>query len=405
MLFYYSARASDGAALSGALEAASRDQAVGHLRMRSLYVTSLEQAISARGVLASLGARVLRNDRSRAVFFRSFATLIGAGVSVRRSLETVIAQCRDARFAETLRSVAADVEAGAALSVAMERHPMDFSHIAIAMTRAGETAGALDAALLGIAGLEERSRAMRQRLSAALAYPGIVTVAAVALVLFLVGSTMPAFAAMFAQLHVELPPGTRALIALGELLHRPPTWVVLAASVGAIVSAYRTIDRSEGALAEAFHRGQLALPILGAIQAKSAVARFSRTLGTLLRAGVDVISAIDAARDVVGNPAYRHGLKYLTAALRRGDTLLQPLDACGLFDGTFLQLVRAGEESGTLDAMLLRLAEFYELDVETALTTLGSVIEPVLICVLGAAVGSIVASIIIPLYSMIGSIT
>jgi len=403
-VYYYTAGTGEGAALSGSLEAPTREDAVGHLRSRALFVTSVETGETTRGLLSSLRLRVARGARQRAVFFRSFATLVGAGVSIRRALETVLAECRDRVFAEAVRSIIADVDRGVALSAAASRHPQEFSRVALAIVRAGEEGGALDAALFQVAELEERSSALRKRLGAALAYPAVVAAAAAALVGFLLATTMPAFASMFEEMHVALPPATRALIAIGGALRQPASWALAGAFVALAVAALRYLRRSEGALALWFCRAELAVPALGAIRAKSEVARFSRTLGTLLQGGVEVIAALDAARDVMENLAYRRGSEGIADALHRGESLYEAMSRAALFDATFLQLVRAGEESGSLDAMLLRLAAYNEIDVGTSLAAIGSIVEPVLICILGAAIGTIVASVIVPLYSMIGSI-
>jgi type IV pilus assembly protein PilC len=403
--FYYAARASDGARVAGSIEAQTRRLAARHLRARSLFVTTLETTATPRGLLASFGLACRRSTQARAAFFRSFATLIGAGIAVRRALDTLVAQCADAPFAETLRSIGADVEGGAALSAAMQRHSKDFSGIAIAMVAAGELGGNLDDALRGLAELEERDRSLRKRIGAALAYPCIVTVAAAALVVFLVANTMPAFASLFAQMHVALPLSTRCLIALGRGAATPVPWSVAALVLGPCAFAIARYKRSDAPWAAALDRLRLRLPLLGPIAVKSTVARFARTFGALLHAGVDVVAALEAAAAVVEGAVYRTGLRRIVEELRRGETLTAPFENSGLFDGTFLQLLSAGEESGAADAMLLRLAHYYDLDVETALATLAGVVEPLLICGLGAAIGTIVASIFIPLYSMIGNIT
>jgi type IV pilus assembly protein PilC len=404
VVFYYAGRTADGRLVRGSIEADAREAAAGHLRSRAVFVTTLEMAGSVRGAWTFLGIAVRRSPGARAAFFRSFATLVGAGIPVRPALETVTRQSGDGTFAESLRSIAADVESGTALSKAMERHPHDFSPIAVAMIKAGEIGGSLDEALRSLADLEERDRSLRKRVAAALAYPCVVTVASAALVLFLLTNTMPAFAATFAQMHVVLPPVTRILIAAGTELRQPAPWASLTVLgiVGAV--AARRFKSSDAPWAVAVDRFRLHIPIVGSVIAKTTIARFARTLGSLLHAGVDVVGALDASAQVVEGFAYRDGLRGVSEAIRRGETLVAPFEASGLFDATFLQLLRAGDESGSVDAMLLRLAQYYELDVETALSTLTTILEPFLICALGAAIGTIVASIIIPLYSMIGNI-
>jgi type IV pilus assembly protein PilC len=403
VLFYYAGRAFDGRRIRGSIEATSRNAAARHLRGRSVFVTSLETNATIRGAWNSLALTLRFSTASRSAFFRSFATLIGAGIPVRAALETLI-RGSDGPFGETLRSLAAEVEGGTAFSKALELHPREFSQVAVAIVKAGEAGGSLDDALRVLADLEDRDRSLRKRVGAAMTYPVAVALAASVLVLFLLANTMPAFSAMFESMHVAVPVVTRILMAIGRRLGEPLPWSLLAALALSIVVAARRFKSSRAPWAAVVDRLRLRVPLLGGVVAKTIVARFARTLGSLLSAGVDIVNALDAAAGVVDGPVHRNGLLASNEALRRGETLESAFEASRLFDVTFLQLLRAGEEGGSIDAMLLRLAQYYELDVETALASLTSAIEPILICALGAAIGTIVASIIIPLYSMIGNL-
>lgn len=403
MVFYYRARHADGMHVSGSIGAETRDAAMAHLRARGLFVTLLETAKTARGALAGVVTALARSSASRSAFFRSFATLVGVGIPIKRALDTLVAESRDPAFAEALRSICADVESGTALSAAMERHAGDFSPVVIAMIGAGEAAGNLAGALQSIAELEERNRALRKRVLSALSYPAVVAVAAAGLLLFLIADTMPAFSGMFEQMRVTVPPITRLLIGAGNALRDPQLWLLAAAWVAAAGVAIWRYTRSGHAWAKTLDRVTLRLPIVGNLLRKTLIVRFARTLGSLLSAGVDVVASLETSTRV-GGRAFREGLKDAVESLRAGNPFAAPLEASGLFDGTFLLLVRVGEESGTLDAMLLRVAAYYEIDIETGLAALTGIVEPALICVLGAAIGTIVASIIVPLYSMIGSI-
>jgi type IV pilus assembly protein PilC len=404
VIFVYAARHSNGTAVKGSIDAPSRDAALAHLRSRALYVTLLETAATARGALTSLTLSLGRNQNARTAFFRAFATMVGAGIAIKDALETATAQCGDRTLAEALRSVAADVEGGVALSAAMLGHPKEFSAIAVAIVKAGEVAGSLDESLRCIAELEERDRTLRRRIVAALAYPAVVAVAAAGLLTFLIAGTMPGFAAMFEQMHVALPPATRFLIALGGATHSWLLWVAVVAAPIGVYAGFKRIASADDQWALAIDRIRLSLPIAGTVIGKSIVARFARTLGESLRAGVDAIVALEAAMGVVDSAVFRDGIGTVVKSLRAGETLSSALESTALFDGTFLQLARAGEQSGALDALMLRVAGYYEIDVEAALATFTSIVEPALICFLGAAIGTIVASVIVPLYSMIGNI-
>lgn len=403
IVYHYTARSDEGHFVAGALQAETYDQALAHLRTRALFVTSLESSDGARGALASAFALMPVDGASRVAFFRSFATLIGSGVPMRRALEVTIDQCRDGRLREALRSVLSDIEGGSSLSVAMSRRPREFSRLFVALVRAGEIAGALDEVLERLAQLLERDRGLRKRVASALTYPAIVCVSAIGLVLFLIANTVPAFAGMFNDMHVDLPLSTRVLIVIGEALKSPLVWLGLLLAPLGLVLGLRIMRRS-ARMAAHLDRLRLAVPIFGMIVRKATIARLARTLGTLLRSGVALLTALEASEDVVDNAVYKQCVVNVAEALRQGDPITRPLEASNLFEPLFVQLIRVGEETGALDSMLLRLAEYYELDVETAIATLGSVLEPLLIIVLGAVVGTIVASILIPLYSVIGSI-
>ena len=402
-VFNYTARNEGGSFVAGSLQADTLNAALAHLRSRALFVTSLEPEDTVRGfATAALGLGAF-DSNAKVTFFRSFATLIGAGVQMRRALEVAVEQCRDARFSEALRSVASDIAGGSSLSAAMVCRPREFSPLFVAMIRAGELGGVLHDVLERLAQLLESDRAMRKRVTSALAYPAIVTVCAIALVLFLVANIVPAFAGMFSQMHVTLPLSTRVLIAAGMALQSPVVWLAALLTITGVVAGLR-LGRRSAAGAHRLNSAMLAVPVIGPLLRKVIVARLARTLATLLRAGVEMIGALKAIEGVVDSAVYEDCIRTVSAALSMGHPIAKPLEESGLFDGLFLQLVRVGEETGSLDAMLLRVATYYELDIEMSIATLGSVIEPLLIVVLGSIVGTIVASILIPLYSIIGSI-
>ncbi len=402
-LFAYTARSDQGVFVAGSLEAENVEVALSHLRMRALFVTSIHAAKSAAGSVAGVFSILPVNAAAKLGVFRSLATLVRSGVPLRRALAVTIDECGDRRLAEALRSVARDIEAGSALSTAMALRPREFSELFIAMIRAGEVGGVLDQVLERLASLLERDRAMRKRLGAALAYPAIVSVAAIALVLFLIANIIPAFAGIFEQMHVQLPLSTRVLIAVGRVLSKPELAFALVGGCAAIYAGMRIAWRQKRV---ARHLDRLALlsPVVGPLLRSVTIGRLARTLGTLLRSGVALLPALDATEGTLGRIPYQEMLQTVRERLREGLTLAEPFAKSKLFSALFVQLVHVGEETGTLDAMLLRAADYVELDVETAIASLGNVLEPVLIILLGSIVGTIVASVLLPLYSVIGSI-
>jgi general secretion pathway protein F len=345
--FSYTARAVDGAFIAGTLRADNRTDALAHLRRRLACITSLETSKSTRGKLWALLWSVPVRAKARVVLFRSFATLIGAGVPISRALGVVIEGARESRLREALRSVAAEVENGDSLSNAMERRPREFSPLFVAMVQAGEVGGCLHDALERLAQLLERERALTQRLRSALVYPAIVSASAAALVLFLIANVVPSFAAMFEEMHAPLPPATKLLIALGNVLSHPGGWIVISA-VPIVGIALFVTAREQPALRERIDATILTIPVSGPLVRKGIQARFSGTLGTLLSSGVALMPALEAASGVIQNAHFRTRVKCVSESLREGEGLANSLARGCIFDPVSLQLIRAGEESGTL---------------------------------------------------------
>jgi len=401
--FSYAARSEHGMRVRGTMESESRSAALSALRSRALTVTVLERRATARGFIAALACSGRVSHRTTVPFFRSLAEMVRAGVPLRRCLEIAIEQCKDARFAEALRSALSDIEHGMPLSEAMSRRPADFSGLFVAMLRAGEISGQMDDVLERLAAVLEREHASRKRLASALIYPIVVALCAAGLVLFLLSSIVPMFSSMYAQLRVPLPAATSLLLQIGTALQSPGVdfGIIAAFAACAALAVHGAATESGKALRQNVMDG---VPVIGTLMRKSAVARLCRLLGTLLRSGVNILSAIDVLQPAVGHVRYAAALGTARAEISAGSGVAAPLLASGLFEPLFLQLVRVGEETGALDAMLLRLAEYYELDVETTLASLGALLEPAMILTLGGAVGFIVAAIFIPLYTLIGNI-
>jgi type IV pilus assembly protein PilC len=401
-LYQYTARSIEGEIVRGSLEAASIEDVLAALRTRALFVTRVDRESRwLRPARRTVGAP---RRRALLAFFRSFATLIRAGVPIRRSLEVTIERTNDRILREALRSILADIEDGNALSDAMARRPRAFPPLAIAMIGAGEAAGILDDVLERLAAVVEREAELRKKVRAALAYPTIVLAAASVLTAFLLARIVPMFAQMFDAFHVELPAATRILLAVGAAVSAPAVWIVgCAASAGVLTAAFAFGRTRRGALL--LDRARLRLPVIGPLIDKSITARTTRMLATLLRSGIELVAAIAIVRPVTGSPVYAGALARVDAALREGDSLTAPLAAAGFLDPLAIAMIGIGEETGQLDEMLLKIASYFESDVEAAIATLGAVIEPALIAALGLVVGFIVFSVFIPLYTLIGSVS
>jgi type IV pilus assembly protein PilC len=402
MDLYYTARTATGAVVRGRLDAADVESAVAGLRRRALFVTAVEQKRfwnrDLRGLRGAGGS-----SRARTAFFRSFATLVRAGVPIRRGLTVTIERCENAAFAGALREVLADIERGDPLSAALARRSRAFAPLVVAMIAAGEAGGILDDVLDRIAVFLERDDALRKSVVAALAYPATVLCASLALVTFLVVRVVPMFSTLFASFHVPLPLSTRMLMALGEQASQPAV-PAIAAAVAVLVAVGSGAATRTNAGRLAFDRVRLHVPVVGMLLRKTIVARFARMLGTLVHSGIELSAALDVVLPVTGSPVYTAALTRVAIALREGEALTPPLAASGIFDPMLIALIGVGEETGMLDVMLPKAAEYFESDVAAAIATLGAVIEPALIAVLGVIVGLIVYSVFIPLYSLIGSV-
>lgn len=357
-VFRYAARTADGELVRGSIEAASPDDVVANLRSRALFITAVErESAFARGAGIPLRLGV-PSRRSLLTFFRSFATLVRAGVPLRRALGVTIDRAADPVLKEALRSIAADVEHGSSLSAAFARRPRVFAPLHVAMVRAGESGGILDDVLERLAGFLERDDELRKKVRAALAYPAIVTLAAGGLTLFLLLRIVPMFAQMFEAFHVELPFSTRVLLAIAATLHHPAAWIAAAVGSSLAFAAALWIARSKrGALLG--DRVRLRLPIVAPLLHRAITARVARTLSTLLRAGVELVAAIEVVRPVAGSATYAAALGRVDLAVREGDTLTAALAETRLFDPLAVALVGIGEETGQIDEMLLTVARYF----------------------------------------------
>ena len=402
--YRYRARTADGMLVRGTVEAASVDDVIAGLRTRALFVTGVEP----EGALVRTAGASLRlgrpSRRALLAFYRAFATLVRAGVPLRRALGVTIARAGDRVLAEDLRAILADVEHGAAVSDAFGRRTRSFAPLYVAMIRAGEAGGILDDVLDRLATFLERDDALRKRVRAALAYPAVVIAGAIAMMIFLLVRIVPTFAQLFDAFRIDLPVPTRILLAVSSALQQPLAWCAAAAAVAAAAALAAWIVRT-AAGARIADRARLAAPVLGPLMHKAIASRLARMLATLLRAGVDIVAALDAVRPIAGSPLYADALAGVDRAVREGDTLSGALADTRIFDPLAVALVAVGEETGRVDEMLLAVATAFEADVEAAVATLGAVVEPAMIAVLGVVVGAIVFSVFIPLYSLIGSVS
>lgn len=402
-LFRYTARDAGGHVIYGSVAAISRGEALDALSIRSITVTAIAVSRSLKG--AAIGVMLWRPStvEQQLVFFRCAAALLGAGISLMDALAVASAECGRGPFREALEGVAAELENGSTLHEAMSRRPREFGTTTCALVRAGESTGSLDGAFERAAFLLEKSRALRRRVVAAVSYPLIVSAIAVGLSVVLIVAVMPTVTSMYAQSGSTLPAATRILLALSGWAVVPWHWPALVlCSLGLGAIARRSVRiRSVRILAE---RVVFGVPVLGALLKKAEVAGCARILSVLIAGGIPIERVMEIAATAARSLAQREALACVTRTVSLGQSLADAFGAAEWYPATFIALLRAGERSGTVDTMLARVAEYGEAEVDVSVAVLGNAVEPVLILVLGVVVATIVAAIVMPLYSIIGNI-
>jgi type IV pilus assembly protein PilC len=388
----------NGKRVEGAIQAASGDEAKSLLRKDRIRVTDLREKKQA-GVF-SFGNSVKLKDVS--AFTRQFASMNSSAIPLVQSLDAITEQTENKVLKQASQRISADVQSGVSLAEALSRHPKIFNNLYCAMVKAGEAAGILSNVLLRLADYQEKAVAVRTRVKSAFAYPALVSVVAIIALVALMTLVVPTFSSMLAELGAQLPLSTRIVISASEFLKvwLLPMALVFAVIIVTLVYLYRTNYR----LKLGFDTLALKLPMFGNLQKKNAVARFSRTFGALLAGGVPIAQALEITASTAGNSLLEQGFLKTLDAIRSGRPLAEPLKETGLFPPMVIQMVGVGERSGNLPEMLAKISDYYDSEVDTAITTLISVLEPMLIVVMGVFMAGVLISMYLPMFSIVGSI-
>jgi general secretion pathway protein F len=391
-----------GEVVEGRMEAGAEAEVVKRLQEAGLLPIQV-QAASGAGSVASLlpslwrgGMQGLRR-RDVAAFTQELATLLGAGLALDRALQMLLELTDDTRLRRVIARIDERVRAGATLSAALEEHGGPFSGLYVSMVRAGEASGALDQALARLAEHLERMRELRNSVLSALIYPLILLVVAGVSVLVLLIVVVPRFTALFEDMGAALPLSTQLVFSTAELL-RGYGWILAVGVLGMI--AYVRVQRAVPSVRRRWDRRLLRVPVLGDVLIKVEVARFSRTLGTLLGSGVPLLGALGIVRDTLTNRAVAEAVEHASGELQQGRGLAGPLAGTEVFPRMAVQMIRVGEESGRLDEMLLRVAGVYDREVRLAIQRLLALLEPVLIVGLGLLIAAIVLALLSAVLSM-----
>ncbi len=396
--YSYTAKRERGAPFTGDVAGDNKAAVVAELRRKGLTVLKLEQKRSIPDIRTILESSTKIKARDKAVFARQFATMIQSGLAVLRALYVLEEQTENVRFKKIIASVREDVEAGMALSDAMARYPVAFDRLYVSMVRAGEAGGALDATLNRLAVQLEKDDSLRRTIKSAMAYPVLIACFAIVVMIGMLLFIIPIFSKMYADLGGKLPTLTRIMMDLSNLL-KGYWFVVFPALFGIVWGLKRLKNTDKGR--QFWDRAKLKLPMkLGPVIQKIAVARFSRTLATLVGAGVPILQSIEITGKTSGNYVIEESMADVRESVRSGESIAKPLSRVKVFPPMVTHMISIGEETGALDAMLNKIADFYEDEVEAAVKSLTSIIEPIMMMFVGGLVGVIVISMYLPMFNM-----
>ncbi len=397
--FVWKGRDRQGDFQEGILLADSKDAATAVLRQQQIRVNSLREKGREIAFLPRVPRKI--NQQRVALFTRQFSVMLDAGLPLVQCLEILGEQQEHPGFAQMLTKVRSDVEGGAALAEAMRRQPKAFDDLYVNMVAAGEAGGILDVILQRLSVYLEKAVKLKNQVKSAMMYPVTVITIAIAVVWIILWKVIPVFAQLFAGLGGELPALTRWVVAMSNFLARYSIWILLA--LVAVFFAIRAYHRTEKG-ARVLDGLLLKIPVLGEILRKIAVARFCRTLSTLTSSGVPILDGLEITAKTAGNTIIEDAIMVTRRSVEEGKTLSGPLGETKVFPPMVVQMINVGEQTGALDQMLSKIADFYEDEVDTAVAGMVKLLEPIMIVVLGAIIGTIVAAMYLPLYTILGSI-
>lgn len=400
--YAYKVRDRQGKVVEGSLEAESQAAVASKLKsMGFAPILISEQKAKVGGKEIRMPWKSGVKGKDIAVFSRQFATMINSGLSLLRSLNILADQTENSVLARTISEVRNDVEKGTSLSQAMAKHPKIFSRLYIAMIRAGEIGGVLDSVLLRLADNLEAEVALRQKIKSAMTYPVVVFVMVIMIVSGMLLFVVPMFETLYKDLGGTLPLPTRVLILVSNVMKK--AWfIVFGLFGGAIFMLKRWIATEKGRAI--WDQIKLKMPIFGTLVHKSALSRFSRTLGVLIKSGVPILQGLEIVKETSGNAVMAKATADVQTSVKEGESIAKPLERHAVFPPMVVQMIAVGEETGALDTMLSKISDFYDQEVEATVEALTSLIEPLLIAVMGLVVGGMVIALYMPMFNIINLI-
>ena len=389
-----------GASVSGVMTAANKSELANLLKRQQITPTKMSEKGKEFNI-PTFGSGV--SAKELAIFTRQFSVMIDAGLPLVQCLEILASQQENKTFQKVLAATRSQVEGGATLSTAMRGSPKVFDALYTNMVEAGETGGILDTILQRLSSYIEKNVKLQRAVKSALVYPvGVLTVAA-GVIILLLWKVVPIFATLFAGLGVELPLPTKIVVALSNFVGSIFGLLILVAVIGILVGLKVWYGTRQGRYV--LDATVLKLPVVGILMRKIAVARFTRTLGTLISSGVPILEGLDITAKTAGNAVVERALNKVRRSLEEGKSLTDPLKETDVFPGMVTQMIAVGEQTGAMDAMLQKIADFYEEEVDAAVKDLLTALEPIMIVFLGVVVGGVVISMYLPLFSLIGKLS
>ena len=394
--FQYTARDAKGDLKTGTLEAASKDDVMTQLRQKRMNVVKVEEQGKAK--VKTSGSIAMRDV---VIFTRQFSTMINSGLPLVQALDILSKQTENKSLAAVTRQVVFDVESGHTVADALAKHPNAFTDLYVNMVAAGEAGGILDTILMRLATFMEKNDALVRKVKGAMIYPGVImSVAGICIVVLLI-FVIPVFQGMFASVGLTLPLPTRIVIMMSDFL-TGYWWAVAGGAYLGYISIKKWYATPDGKLA--LDKLMLKMPVLGDVIRKSAVSRFTRTLGTLISSGVSILDGLEITAKTSGNRVIQDAIMQSRSSIAGGDTISAPLAKSNVFPPMVISMIAVGEQTGGLDEMLSKIADFYDEEVDAAVGGLLALMEPIMIVFLGVVVGGMVVAMYLPIFDMINAV-
>jgi len=399
--FVYKVRDRSGKIFTGNMEGENRSSVVSRLRELDYFITSIDEKRKSFALSKELTLFKSIKLRDLTIFYRQFATMVNAGLTLVNSLDILTKQVENKALANNLKAVKSDVESGSTLADAMAKFPQVFSELYLSMVRAGEIGGVLDEILNKIADLMEKEFALNQKVKSAMSYPSFVGGAAVLMSIFMLTFILPQFVGVFAQFGGELPALTQFFVTLTALFNK--YWYLFFIVFAGLVAAFLAYKRTPNGKLN-FDKFKLRAPIFGEITRKTAVSRFTRILGTLIKSGVPILEALQVSSNAIGNLVISSAVLSAKTKIKEGQSISSPLAASGVFPPMVTQMIMVGEESGELEEMLINVAKFYDEEVDRAVERLTAIIEPLMMAFIALTVGVMIIAMYLPIFNMVNLI-